>query len=194
MQTNKSKTETNQLPTQVAADQNQSTNQSRSRGLREEINRTSIEWPQDGAPDPALFKIRVVRAKLFHLNGQVSQIIWHMPDYTGFIAFHHEAVDTMNEFIAYIASQWIGVEKYHTEFGTLKADGRFKPCPAPYLPATETIIQRGAKFIPGTKGKWITPDNLQSQDRTAHDGCHCATDDDFCADGCINTKKGGLSC
>jgi hypothetical protein len=187
MQTNNRNQNNNQLPFQVAADQNKTS-------LFKEVTKNAIEWPTDGAPDPAVVKIRVVRTKLFHSNGQVSQMIWHMPDYTGFIAFHHEAVDTMNDFIAYIASQWIGVDKYHTEFGVLKADGSFNPCPAPYLPATETIIQKGAKFIAGTKGKWIMPDSFESQDRTALDGCHCATDGDFCGDGCVNIKKGRASC
>jgi len=180
-------TENNQLPTQVVARKRDTTS------LVKEVSKNSIDWPQG---KPANFwndKIRVVRTRLFHDNGQESQMIWHMPDYTAFIAFHHEAVDTMNEFIAYIATTWIGINKYHTEFGVLDDNGSFKPCPAPYLPAMETIIPKGAKFIPGTKGKWVAPVDF-NRDLTPVDGCHCATDNDFCGDGCINTKGGGVSC
>jgi hypothetical protein len=31
-------------------------------------------------------------------------------------------------------------------------------------------------------------------DRTAPDGCHCATDLDNCGDGCINNVEGGALC
>jgi hypothetical protein len=125
------------------------------RGLLEDVTRTSIEWPTNVAANPSQHKIRVVRTKLFHKNGQVSQMIWHMPDYTMFINCHQEAVETMNEYIGYLASHWIGIEKYHTEFGVMKEDGSFSPCPVPFTPAMETIIVEGSVFIPGTKGKWV---------------------------------------
>jgi hypothetical protein len=127
------------------------------KGLLKKVTNNSIDWPINAAADPAQHKIRVVRTKLFHKNGQVSQMIWHMPDYTMFIACHQEAVETMNEYIGYLASHWIRIEKYHTEFGVLKEDGSFAPCPVPFTPAMETIIVEGSVFIPGTKGKWVVP-------------------------------------
>jgi hypothetical protein len=127
------------------------------RGLLKSVTSNSIDWPINAAADPVQYKIRVVRTKLFHKNGQVSQMIWHMPDYTMFITCHQEAVETMNEYIGYLASHWIGIDKYHTEFGVIKEDGSFVPCPVLFTPAMETVIVEGSVFIPGTKGKWVVP-------------------------------------
>lgn len=128
------------------------------RGLLEEVTRNSIEWPFNAPVDPSQYKIRVVRAKLFHTNGQVSQMIWHMPDFTKFITCHQEAVEMMNDYIGYLASKWIGITKYHTEFGVLKEDGSFAVCPVPIKAAVETVIIEGSVFISGTKGRWVIPE------------------------------------
>ena len=125
--------------------------------LTTEVTNGLTNWPDNAPLTPGSFKIRVVRTTIYHSNGQVSHMITYMPDYTAFIECHVEAAETMNDYIGYLASKWVNIDKYHTEFGVLDGNGNFKPCPAPYACARETVIDEGAIFIPGTKGRWVSP-------------------------------------
>jgi len=127
--------------------------------LTNELAKGLINWPGNEGANPENIKVRVVRTTIYHTNGQVSHMITHMPDYTAFIECHVEAAENMNDYIGYLASKWVNIDKYHTEFGVLSNDGSFRPCPAPYACARETVIPKGAVFIPGTKGHWAKPDN-----------------------------------
>jgi hypothetical protein len=132
-------------------------------------------------------QIRIIRTKLFHSNGEFSHMVWHLPNYTAFIEAHIEAVDAMNEYINYLASTWVGIDKYQTEFGVLDSDGNFKKCPVPYVGAMETVIASGSTYVPGTKGKWIQ----NTKTRSADGGWH---EEDLHLNKNSNIKKGGAGC
>jgi len=167
-------TENNQLPSvQGRADQN--------------ANTAAVESNIGWTPADPKTQIRIIRTKLFHSNGEFSHMIWHMPNYTAFIVAHQEAVDSMNEYINYLASTWVGIDKYQTEFGVLDSQGNFKKCPVPYVGAMETVIAPGSTYIPGTKGKWVQ----STQHRGADGGWH---EKDLYLNENTSVSKGGQSC
>jgi len=149
MQNNNVKNQNNQFPS-IEGGANK-----KSRGLIEDVTRTSIDWMSAEDPNLKNYRVRCVRTTLYHLNGQTSNMIFYYPDFTMFIACQMEAVDMMNGYIDYLATSWVGIEKYQTEYGVME-NGVFKKSIVPLKSTMETFIEEGSVYIPGTKGKWIS--------------------------------------
>lgn len=134
---------TTQLPVQVAAERNESKGKNSSK---------KVYGLLDG-PDPDI--TRIVKLTLYHLNGSISNMVMQMPNYSAWWCHHNHAATIINEYVYFMASSFLQIEKFQAECGVIR-DGQYTKSKIPSFDTQLKVIPVDKVFIPGTSGRWVS--------------------------------------
>lgn len=101
-----------------------------------------------------------VKATLYHLNGEMSEITMNIPKYTSWADFIEAACRQVAAYIDYLASQWVIISQYDIETFTHKTDG-----------STEEVFLKQTFEIPldkvydPTKLEWVSLEDGRNRRR-----------------------------
>lgn len=116
------------------------------------LNLEVKEKNTDKGTKPTPMPPRCIKAKLFHLNGQQSEIITIMPYYTSWGEPYEIAAMKLKDYVYCLAKHWVQIEKFEIEIGSIM-DGVYKPSSIKYEPS---YIPLDMVYHDGTRGEWVT--------------------------------------
>ncbi len=137
--------------------------------MRKDNVKTGIQqFPslQGGASSFEIKPARAIRAKLYHLSGETSEIVLMIPRYTDWLEYMEEAQNLVIEYVNRLTKYWVKISHFTTEIGSICNDGHFKPTLGP----TKEIIPMEKVFIPGTSGQWSSPDENHFKSNDGYKG------------------------
>ncbi|MEJ6980733.1 hypothetical protein WG906_09755 [Pedobacter sp. P351] len=99
----------------------------------------------------------VIRATLFHLNGETSQIVMFVPFYTSWSEPYEEAAILLEEYVNRLTRFWVQIAKFKVDVGTILPGNTFNPL----FSYREKDIPLEKVFKGGERGKWLTEKEMK---------------------------------
>jgi hypothetical protein len=97
--------------------------------------------------------IRSVKATLYHLTGETSEIVMLIPKYTNWGEYMEDANNALVEYVNVLTRHWIQISHFETQIGKYNAKGEFIGGPSPW----EHIVPVDKVYAAGTPGQFVSP-------------------------------------
>ena len=93
-----------------------------------------------------------IKATLYHLNGETSEITMNIPKYTSWGEFSEVAFNYVEEYVHYLSAHWVQISHFDIEALTHRHDGETEEA---YPPKKAVEIPLDKVYDP-TKLEWVS--------------------------------------